>query len=549
MEKFEGEVKVLRPSTRGRRKPLEDKEEDAMEGMRRVMEGICISDITKEEDAREARRKLEDFMLRCQGAMARLPAQNRESQGQERADPVDECQKSMSRQLQEMREMLANAIGAGARNSAPAATSHPVRGERVAERGGPVPGADSRAQEEGEGKQKKGKKKKGDKVGIQSPQNPIPSSAPKGVQGPAPPQKGKGKAPAQGGKGKAPTQKGAKETSAQAASIATPTPEPSTAIEQPWIEVLGRKAKQAATKAAKAAAGARQTPPQKPVGKSQQGGGGGKKAPKRKVPRKSAVTRTCPQGQYARVVAEVRAKVNLEELGIGSRINTRQAATGATIFEVSGEGHPDRADRLAARIRVALQGEEGVRVDRPIKTGEVRIRGLEPSIRAEEVVAAVSTGAQCDSLCIQHRGIQQADRGAGSMWLRLPLAAAKKVAQVGHLMVGWSRAKVDLLEVRPMRCFKCLEGDTRGSCPSKGDRSGRCYRCAGTGHTSRDCQAPQKCPLCVDLGRPAGHTLGAKQCYQRKVKGGHLARGRRRGRRGPPRRPVHRGRQRRWTWR
>ncbi|XP_011859276.1 PREDICTED: uncharacterized protein LOC105556772 [Vollenhovia emeryi] len=332
------------------------------------------------------------------------------------------------------------------------------------------------------------------------------------AQGNTQPQKGKGKAPAQ---------KGGKETGARVATPATPTPGPSTAIEQPWTEVLGRKAKQAATKAAKAATGTRQAPPQKPIGKGQQGGGTGKKAPKRRVPRTSAVALTCPQGQYAKVVAEVRARVDIGALGIGGRINTRQAATGATIFEVSGEGHSDKADQLATKIREAIQGKEGVRVDRPVKTGEVRVRGLELSIRTEEVVAAVSAGAQCDPLCVQHKGIQQADRGAGSMWLRLPLAAAKKVAQTGHLMVGWSRAKVDLLKVRPMRCFKCLEGGhTRGNCPSEVDRSGRCYQCAGTGHTSRDCRAPQKCPLCVDLGRPAGHTLGAKQCSQRKIKGG-----------------------------
>ncbi|KZC14685.1 hypothetical protein WN55_07351 [Dufourea novaeangliae] len=51
------------------------------------------------------------------------------------------------------------------------------------------------------------------------------------------------------------------------------------------------------------------------------------------------------------------------------------------------------------------------------------------------------------------------------------------------------------------------EGSTSASA-----RGGRCYVCGGTGHVARDCQESPRCPVCSDLGRPAGHRLGGRDC-------------------------------------
>lgn len=294
----------------------------------------------------------------------------------------------------------------------------------------------------------------------------------------------------------------------------------------PWTEVVGRKAKTRALKEA----GAREAPklvstarakgPAKTPGPANTKGQAKKKKARRRAPRTAAVVLTCPKGQYAETMAEVRAKIGLSEVGIQGGITTRIAATGAIVIEVPGSENGPKADALASRMREVLKDKEGVRVDRPTKTAEVRVRGLECSIKKSEVVEAVAEKGTCQSYEIQAGEIRGASESQGSLWLKLPLAAAKKAAEGGTLQVGWTRAKIALLEARPLRCFRCLEkGHVREKCPGSQDRSDKCYRCGGSGHIARECAAPPRCPICVDLGRKADHALGSQQCAPRRKKG------------------------------
>lgn len=98
--------------------------------------------------------------------------------------------------------------------------------------------------------------------------------------------------------------------------------------------------------------------------------------------------------------------------------------------------------------------------------------------------------------------------------------AAIKGAEGGSIQVGWTKAKVELLEPRSLRCFKCLaKGYVRETYPDTQDRSRKCYRCDVSGHVARSCTAPPKCPICTDLGRAAGHILESKRCSPQKKRG------------------------------
>jgi len=246
----------------------------------------------------------------------------------------------------------------------------------------------------------------------------------------------------------------------------------------------------------------------------------GNKKPRRRVPRTAAVVLTCPQGQYAEAMTEVKTHIKLSEAGIQGGITTRTAVTGALIMEISGSENGPKADAQASRIREILKDKEGVTVKRPTKMAEIRVKGLECSISKGEIMEAVAEKGACRSYKIKAGELRRMSENQRSLWLRLPLAAAKKAVKGGTIQVGWSRAKIALLEARPLRCYKCLErGHVKGKCPSSQDRSDRCYRCGGIEHTAKECVAPPKCPICTDIGRKADHTLGSQQCTTQRKRG------------------------------
>ncbi|XP_026744673.1 uncharacterized protein LOC113508060 [Trichoplusia ni] len=156
---------------------------------------------------------------------------------------------------------------------------------------------------------------------------------------------------------------------------------------------------------------------------------------------------------------------------------------------------------------------EDVRVSRPVKTAEVRITGLDDSVTPEEVVVAVARSGECPPDRVRAGDIRTDATGLGVVWVRCPVASAKKIAVAGEVKVGWVAARVKLLQPRALRCFRCLEkGHVRAKCTSAADRSDLCYRCGQPGHKAAQCSAALNCCLCSAAGKPAGHRLGGGAC-------------------------------------
>lgn len=225
--------------------------------------------------------------------------------------------------------------------------------------------------------------------------------------------------------------------------------------------------------------------------------------------------------KYEEVMREARAKIDLGELGIEG-IRFRRAKAGGKLLEIPGSANDARADALAARLREVLP-EGQVKVTRPMVMVDVRLSGLDDSVTREEVAAAAATKGGCAAEAVRVGEIRQSNTGMGTVVIKVPITAAKLLVR-GRLLVGWVSARVDLLERRALRCYRCLEpGHCRAQCKSGVDRSDHCHRCGKPGHLARDCSAAPHCPICADAGKPAGHKVGSKNCSPPKKKKGKPA--------------------------
>ncbi|XP_059046159.1 uncharacterized protein LOC131841829 [Achroia grisella] len=182
--------------------------------------------------------------------------------------------------------------------------------------------------------------------------------------------------------------------------------------------------------------------------------GGHKEQPQRKPsarkvkarpPRSSAVVLTMRPGAeergvtYGSVLTEAKAKISLAQLGI-TDLRFRVGRTGARILEIPGTNTGEAADALAARIEEVLS-EDVVRVSRPVKSAELRIGDLDDSTLVADVIVAVMREGGCLESSVKTGEIRRNSQGTGSVWVRCPVAAAKKLAEAGRLRIGWVMAR------------------------------------------------------------------------------------------------------------
>nr|XP_033188906.1 uncharacterized protein LOC117156201 [Bombus vancouverensis nearcticus] len=240
-----------------------------------------------------------------------------------------------------------------------------------------------------------------------------------------------------------------------------------------------------------------------------------------RAPRTSAVTLTLNEGarmSYADVLEAARTRIPLSELGT-ERLEMKKAMTGAIIIQVPGDKDRGKATLLASRLAETLD-PTAVRIATPTRMAELRVTGIDISVKKEELRRALASAAGCGSAEVQVGEIGATRGGLGSAWIKCPAAGARKLAQAEKIALGWSTARIRAVPKRPLQCFRCLElGHVRATCVSGEDRGHLCYRCGGSGHRARGCPASApKCPLCESLGAPANHRMGGEACNPPKVK-------------------------------
>lgn len=150
---------------------------------------------------------------------------------------------------------------------------------------------------------------------------------------------------------------------------------------------------------------------------------------------------------------------------------------------------------------------------RSIIKGELRIVRLDCLASPEEIRDIIAENGKCLVKDVKVGDIREMRNTLGMAWVQCPLATAIAVASKRKLRIGWTMARVELLESRPVQCFRCWGyGHVRFACTSPEDRSKSCFRCGEEGHIAIRCEATPRCGLCRSQGRNDGHRMGSTQC-------------------------------------
>ncbi|XP_026330913.1 uncharacterized protein LOC113238291 [Hyposmocoma kahamanoa] len=259
------------------------------------------------------------------------------------------------------------------------------------------------------------------------------------------------------------------------AGNASPAAEASSVAQENWITIEKKKKRRKRKKKSSADKGTSATP----------------------VPSKSAavVISLLPEATqkgvtYAQALAEAEARVDLAGLGIEG-VKFRQVHWQPTGWRNSSALYltdwPASPDPQILRISAS------------------RV------LTTQKVAAAVVRTGQCTTDLVKVLEIRPGPGGMGSVIVQCPISTAKTLAEAGRILVGWSSAKVQALEQRPLRCYRCLGlGHTRPMCTSGSSREDLCFRCGNEGHQASNCKGVLRCAVCADAGRPSDHRMGGR---------------------------------------
>lgn len=189
----------------------------------------------------------------------------------------------------------------------------------------------------------------------------------------------------------------------------------------------------------------------------------------------------------------------------------RKAANGGTIIEIFGPNGAIKANALADKLRNIFKDE--AKLARPVVKGEIRLVGLDDSVGVDEVTYVVAQYRDCTGEEVKVGPIRPLNNGLYTVWVQCPLSAALKIATGKKIKISWTLARVDLLDAKPVQCFKCCRfGHVRQAYISEEDLSGHCFRCGGRDYLARNCSLPPFCKICFSEGKDPKHRLGSICC-------------------------------------
>lgn len=132
---------------------------------------------------------------------------------------------------------------------------------------------------------------------------------------------------------------------------------------------------------------------------------------------------------YAKVLAAARDSIPLAEVGVKA-LKMRKAMIGGVVLELSEDQKGEKGAALAAQLTLILDPSK-VRVAAPFRAAEATVVGTDISATKEEIrrrrVAARWRTSKGE--------VRSARNGLGSVWMRGPAGAVRKLAQAGKVPI------------------------------------------------------------------------------------------------------------------
>lgn len=233
---------------------------------------------------------------------------------------------------------------------------------------------------------------------------------------------------------------------------------------------------------------------------------------KRRVPSTAAISikGSKEEFSYAEALKKARTAISLEEMEINAP-RIRKGMNGATIIEIKGVDNNKKADELATKIQDILKGEAFV--TRPKIKGEYKLIGYDESISTDELVWTTAQEGDCLPEDVKVNSVRVTKSGLRIAWIKCPIEAAIKISKKGKVKVGWTIARAELLQARPLQCFRCWGlGHVKDKCKSGRDYKQHCYQCGKEGHQAKTCGNKPSCIICAELKMDSNHRVGSVKC-------------------------------------
>nr|XP_033200251.1 uncharacterized protein LOC117162488 [Bombus vancouverensis nearcticus] len=168
-------------------------------------------------------------------------------------------------------------------------------------------------------------------------------------------------------------------------------------------------------------------------------------------------------------------------------------------------------------IKKAMMGAIIIRVpgDRDRGKAELRVTGIDISVKKEELRLALASAAGCGCAEVHVGEIGATRGGLGTVWIMCPVAGVRKLAQAGKIALGWSTARIRAIPERPLQCFRCLELEhVRATCVSSEDRGHLCYSQEEETHPRASCGKDPREYCQSSSGRSSGGGHGDDRVVQ-----------------------------------